>query len=74
MIPVILIDIVTFFTPYMNGLLVIFIQILSSLCTEVAAKNYSRKMAENKRFELSKGCPLHAFQACAFDHSANSPF
>jgi hypothetical protein len=31
------------------------------------------KMAVRERFELSNGCPLHAFQACAFDHSATSP-
>ena len=30
-------------------------------------------MAENKGFEPSKPFGLHAFQACAFDHSANSP-
>ena len=30
-------------------------------------------MAVRERFELSNGCPLHAFQACAFDHSATSP-
>ncbi len=32
-----------FFTPYINGLLVIFILILSSLYTEIAAKFYYRK-------------------------------
>ncbi len=30
--------------------------------------------AESKGFEpLNRFCRLHAFQACAFDHSANSP-
>ena len=31
-------------------------------------------MAENKRFELLISCDIHAFQACALDHYANSPF
>ena len=30
-------------------------------------------MAEKEGFEPSNGCPLHTFQACAFDHSATSP-
>ena len=30
-------------------------------------------MAEDEGFEPSVGCPTHAFQACAFDHSATSP-
>jgi hypothetical protein len=25
-------------------------------------------MAEDKRFELLRGCPQHAFQACALGH------
>ena len=29
-------------------------------------------MAERKGFEPSIGFPIHAFQACAFDHSATS--
>ena len=29
--------------------------------------------AEAERFELSRGCPLHAFQACALDHYATPP-
>lgn len=30
-------------------------------------------MAERKRFELSRACTPHAFQACALNHSATSP-
>ena len=30
-------------------------------------------MAVTERFELSKGCPLHTFQACSFSHSDTSP-
>ncbi len=30
------------------------------------------KMAERKGFEPSVACATHAFQACAFDHSATS--
>ena len=30
-------------------------------------------MAESKRFELLMSCPIHAFQAGALDHYANSP-
>ena len=30
-------------------------------------------LAENEGFEPSKGCPLHAFQACALGRYANSP-
>ena len=30
-------------------------------------------MAEREGFEPSIGCPIHAFQACAFVHSATSP-
>ena len=30
-------------------------------------------MAVREGFEPSNGCPLHTFQACAFDHSATSP-
>ena len=30
-------------------------------------------MAESKRFELLIRCRIHAFQACAFGHSASSP-
>ena len=29
--------------------------------------------SEGERFELSVGCPTHAFQACALDHYANPP-
>ena len=32
-----------------------------------------REMAESRRFELLKPFSLHAFQACALDHYANSP-
>ncbi len=36
--------------------------------------NFSTKsMAEPERFELSVGCPTHAFQACALDHYATVP-
>ena len=31
-------------------------------------------MAERAGFEPAKELPLHAFQACAFNHSATSPF
>ncbi len=31
-------------------------------------------MAVREGFEPSNGCPLHAFQACAFSHSATSPY
>ena len=31
-------------------------------------------VAEAERFELSVGCPTHAFQACALDHYATPPF
>ncbi len=31
------------------------------------------KMAEKEGFEPSVSFPTHAFQACAFDHSAISP-
>ena len=30
-------------------------------------------MAEDEGFEPSKGCPLHAFQACALGRYANPP-
>jgi hypothetical protein len=30
-------------------------------------------MAERMRFELTVSFPTHAFQACAFNHSATSP-
>lgn len=30
--------------------------------------------AEGERFELSRGFPLHAFQACALDRYANPPY
>ena len=30
-------------------------------------------MAEPEGFEPSIGCPIHAFQACAIDHSATAP-
>ncbi len=30
-------------------------------------------MAESRGFEPLKPCSLHAFQACALDHYANSP-
>ena len=31
------------------------------------------KAAEDEGFEPSKGCPLHAFQACALGRYANPP-
>src|ERR1035438_9001292 len=31
------------------------------------------EVAEDKRFELLRGCPQHAFQACALGHYANPP-
>jgi hypothetical protein len=31
------------------------------------------KRAEDEGFEPSKGCPLHAFQACALGRYANPP-
>ena len=31
------------------------------------------KPAEDEGFEPSKGCPLHAFQACALGRYANPP-
>ena len=31
-------------------------------------------MAEKEGFEPSIRCRIHTFQACAFDHSATSPF
>ena len=31
-------------------------------------------MAVREGFEPSKRCRLHTFQACAFDHSATSPY
>lgn len=30
-------------------------------------------VAVTERFELSKGYPLHTFQACSFGHSDTSP-
>ncbi len=36
-------------------------------------KPSGRRMAEREGFEPSVGCPTHAFQACALDHSATSP-
>ncbi len=32
-----------------------------------------KEMAEPEGFEPSIGCPIHAFQACAIDHSATAP-
>ena len=32
-----------------------------------------RQVAEREGFEPPVGCPTHAFQACALDHSATSP-
>ena len=32
-----------------------------------------RFVAEPEGFEPSIGCPIHAFQACAIDHSATAP-
>ena len=32
-----------------------------------------RRVAEDEGFEPSKGCPLHAFQACALGRYANPP-
>ena len=32
-----------------------------------------QKMAEDRGFEPLKGCPLHAFQACALGRYANPP-
>ena len=29
---------------------------------------YLARMAEDRRFELLRGCPQHAFQACALGH------
>ena len=34
---------------------------------------FKQIMAETEGFEPSIGCPIHAFQACAIDHSATSP-
>ena len=39
-------------------------------CTGIYSKEPS---AEDKRFELLKGFPLHAFQACALGRYANPP-
>ena len=39
-------------------------------CTGIYSKESS---AEDKRFELLKGFPLHAFQACALGRYANPP-
>ena len=33
-----------------------------------------QKMAEDRGFEPLKGCPLHAFQACALGRYANPPW
>jgi hypothetical protein len=38
-----------------------------------AIATWLRQMAEREGFEPSVGCPTHAFQASAFDHSATSP-
>ncbi len=43
---------------------------------EKGAERYPHNLverAENEGFEPSKGCPLHAFQACALGRYANSP-
>ena len=36
-------------------------------------KDLSESLAEREGFEPSIRCRIHTFQACAFDHSANSP-
>ncbi len=36
-------------------------------------RNGTLFMAETEGFEPSIGCPIHAFQASAIDHSATSP-
>ena len=41
-------------------------------CYEMTQK--MRVMAEREGFEPSIRCRIHTFQACAFDHSATSPW
>ena len=45
--------------------------ILKLLPRKLSTQN--ENLADNEGFEPSKGYPLHAFQACALGHYANSP-
>ena len=42
------------------------LELVRDTVSEIASPQVS--VAEDKRFELLRGCPQHAFQACALGH------
>ena len=43
-------------------------------CNEGSELDNSESMADGRGFEPRMPCGIHAFQACAIDHSATHPF